>query len=109
SAYSVYLEHLVEMGYIGFGCFLWLITVTLNYGIRQLSRLRQTRDPRGFYLLTAIAAAASLAFHGFVDTVWYRPQINTVWWLILAIIASFYDNLETEENNRDNPSDLVLE
>ncbi|MEL6910746.1 MAG: IctB family putative bicarbonate transporter [Cyanobacteria bacterium J06643_13] len=109
SAYSVYLEHLVEMGYIGFGCFLWLITVTLSYGIRQLSRLRQTRDPRGFYLLTAIAAAASLAFHGFVDTVWYRPQINTVWWLVLAIIASFYDNLETEENNRDNPSDLVLE
>ena len=96
SAYSVYLEHVVEMGYLGFGCFLWLITVTINHGVRQLDRLRQSRNKRGIYLLAATAAAISLAFHGFVDTVWYRPQINTVWWLILAIIASFYDNFEDE-------------
>ena len=92
SAYSVYLEHLVEMGYLGFGCFLWLITVTLNHGIRQLVRLRQSRNKQGIYLIAAIAATASLAFHGLVDTVWYRPQINIVWWLMLAIIASFYDD-----------------
>ena len=92
SAYSVYLEHIVEMGYIGFGCFLWLIAVTINHGIKQLNNLRQNRNQRGFYLIAAIAATASLAFHGLVDTVWYRPQINTIWWLMLAIIASFYDN-----------------
>ncbi|BAZ45921.1 O-antigen polymerase [Chondrocystis sp. NIES-4102] len=92
SAYSVYLEHIVEMGYLGFGCFLWLLTVTFNHGIRQIIQLRQTRNISGFYLIAAIAATASLAFHGFVDTVWYRPQINTIWWLLLAIIASFYDD-----------------
>ena len=93
SAYSVYLEHVVEMGYIGFGCFIWLVAVTLNYGVRQLDRLRQSKNKRGFYLIAAIAATASLAFHGFVDTVWYRPQINVIWWLLLAIIASFHDDL----------------
>lgn len=92
SAYSVYLEHVVEMGYLGFSCFLWLLAVTFNHGLRQLSRLRQKRNKRGIVLIAAIAATASLAFHGFVDTVWYRPQINTVWWLMLAIIASFYDD-----------------
>ena len=92
SAYSVYLEHLVEMGYLGFGCFLWLITVTLNHGISQLVRLRQSRNKQGIYLIAAIAATVSLAFHGLFDTVWYRPQINTLWWLMLAIIASFYDD-----------------
>ena len=91
SAYSVYLEHIVEMGYIGFGCFLWLISVTIDSGIRQLHRLRASRNQRGIYLIAAIAATVSLGFHGFVDTVWYRPQINTIWWLVLAIIASFYD------------------
>ncbi|WP_019507823.1 IctB family putative bicarbonate transporter [Pleurocapsa sp. PCC 7319] len=96
SAYSVYLEHIVEMGYIGFGCFLWLIAVTFNHGMRQLARLRQSKSKRGFYLLGAIAATAALAFHGFVDTVWYRPQINTIWWLVLAIIASFYDDIKSE-------------
>ena len=93
SAYSVYLEHVVEMGYIGFGCFIWLVAVTLNYGVRQLDRLRQSKNKRGFYLIAAIAATASLAFHGFVDTVWYRPQINVIWWLLLAIIASFHNDL----------------
>lgn len=93
SAYSIYLEHIVEMGYLGFGCFLWLVTVTCNHGLQQLSRLRQTKNKRGLYLIAAIAATVSLAFHGFVDTVWYRPQINTVWWLILAIVASFYEDV----------------
>ena len=77
----------------------WLITVTINHGVRQLVRLRQSKNKRGIYLIAAIAATVSLGFHGFVDTVWYRPQINTIWWLMLAIIASFYDdyqNLKTE-------------
>ena len=91
SAYSVYLEHIVEMGYLGFGCFVWLIAVTFNHGVRQLNYLIESRDRRGMYLIAAIAAIASLAFHGLVDTVWYRPQINTLWWLVLAIIASFDD------------------
>ena len=28
--------------------------------------------------------------HGLVDTVWYRPQVNTLWWLMIALIASYY-------------------
>ncbi len=96
SAYSVYLEHIVEMGYLGLGCFLWLLAATFTHGIRQLVRLRSAKNKRGIYLIAAIAATVSLAFHGIVDTVWYRPQINTIWWLILAIIASFYDDLESE-------------
>jgi len=109
SAYSVYLEHIVEMGYLGFSCFLWLIIVTINHGVRQLNYLRQSKNKRGIYLLAAIAATASLAFHGLVDTVWYRPQINVVWWLILAIIASFYDDLGTEENNLGDRSNFIPE
>ena len=99
SAYSVYLEHIVEMGYLGFGCFLWLLAVTFNYGIRQIARLRSNKDRRGIYLIAAVAATVSLAFHGFVDTVWYRPQINTIWWLVLAIVASFYDDVDYSRFN----------
>ncbi len=99
SAYSVYLEHLVEMGYIGFSCFVWLIVATINHGVRQLIRLRQSRNKQGIYLIAAIAATVSLGFHGFVDTVWYRPQINTIWWLMLAIIASFYDDYRFDSSS----------
>jgi putative inorganic carbon (HCO3(-)) transporter len=91
SAYSIYLEHLVEMGYIGLGCFLWLIAITINHGIFQLNRLRQTRNSQGLWLIAALAAIAGWSIHGFVDTVWYRPQISTLWWFVLAIIASYYE------------------
>ncbi|MEW6493768.1 MAG: IctB family putative bicarbonate transporter [Cyanobacteriota bacterium] len=90
SAYSILLEVAVETGLIGFSCFLWLLIVTVNQGIEQLNRLRTLANPDGFFLMGAIASMFGMLAHGFVDTVWYRPQVNTLWWLTIAIIASFY-------------------
>ncbi|MGK7934308.1 MAG: IctB family putative bicarbonate transporter [Xenococcaceae cyanobacterium] len=97
SAYSIFLEHLVEMGYLGLGCFLWLIAVTCNQGIRQINRLRKLKDRQGLWVIAATAAIVGMLAHGVVDTVWYRPQINTLWWFMLAIIASQWETVETEE------------
>jgi putative inorganic carbon (HCO3(-)) transporter len=90
SAYSIFLEVLVETGFIGFACFLWLLVVTFNQGVQQLRRMRALANPDGFWLIGAIAAMTGILSHGFVDTVWYRPEINTLWWLMVAIIASYY-------------------
>lgn len=90
SAYSVVLEILVETGMIGLLSFLWLLLVTVQQGWRQLQRLRQLRNSQGFWLIAAIATLAGMMAHGVVDTVWYRPQINTLWWFVVALIASFY-------------------
>ena len=90
SAYSIYLEHIVEMGFLGFGAFMWLIVVSLNQGVSALQGLQRQNNLQGFWLIGAIAATAGLLAHGVVDTVWYRPQINCLWWLMLGIIASFY-------------------
>jgi putative inorganic carbon (HCO3(-)) transporter len=90
SAYSILLEVAVETGLIGFSCFLWLLIVTVNQGIHQLNRLRTLANRDGFFLMAAIATMFGMLAHGFVDTVWYRPQVNTLWWLTIAIIASFY-------------------
>lgn len=90
SAYSIYLEVLVETGVIGFTCFLWLLLVTLNLGWSQLQRLRSLADPQGFWLMAAIASLLGMMGHGLVDTVLYRPEVNTLWWLMIALMASFY-------------------
>lgn len=90
SAYSIYLEHIVEMGFLGFGAFMWSIVVTFNQGALALQRLRLYNNVQGFWLIGAIAATVGLLAHGVVDTVWYRPQINCLWWLMLGLIASFY-------------------
>ena len=92
SAYSVLLEIAVETGFVGLACFLWLLVVTLNQGWVQLMKLRQTRSRDGFWLIGATAVIVGMLAHGAVDTVWYRPEINTVWWLMVALIASFYSN-----------------
>jgi putative inorganic carbon (HCO3(-)) transporter len=88
SSYSVYLETLVETGAIGFACFLWLLVTTIAQGIYRVRLLRDRMDSQGFWLMGAIAAMAGILSHGFVDTVWYRPQISTLWWLLLGLIAS---------------------
>lgn len=89
-AYSVFLEILVEAGAIGLVSFLWLLLVILNQGWVQLQRLRWTMSREGYWLMGAIASICGLMAHGLVDTVWYRPPIQTLWWLAVAIVASYY-------------------
>ncbi|HEY9691871.1 MAG TPA: IctB family putative bicarbonate transporter [Oculatellaceae cyanobacterium] len=91
SAYSIVLELAVETGFIGLGCFLWLLIVTFNEGVRQLGRLRKFANDEAFWLMGAIAAMVGLLGHGLFDTVWYRPEVNTLWWFMVALIASYYN------------------
>lgn len=96
SAYSIFLEVAVETGLIGLTCFLWLLIVTFNQGVQQLRRLRALTNSEGFWLMGAIAAMAGMIAHNLFDTVWYRPEVNTLWWLMMAIIASFYVAASTD-------------
>jgi putative inorganic carbon (hco3(-)) transporter len=90
SAYSVILDTLVETGFIGLSCLIWLICVTVTQGVRQITALRDNNDAQGFWLIGAIAAMMGILTHGFVDTVFHRPEVSTLWWLMVAIIASHY-------------------
>lgn len=90
SAYSILLEITVEAGLVGLTAFLWLLLVAFNQGFVQLRRLRAMGDPDGFWLIGAITAMAGMMGHGIVDTVWYRPEVSVLWWLSVALVASFY-------------------
>lgn len=93
SAYSVFLETIVETGFLGFTCFMWLIVVALNTGYLQLSRLRKTKNMEGLWLMGAIAAIIGLLTQGLFDTVFYRPEVNTLWWFMVALVASYWQPL----------------
>jgi len=90
SAYSVYLETLVETGVVGFASLMWLIVLIFQQGWGQLRQLRRLQSREVWWLMGAIATIVGTLIHGFVDTVWYRPEINTLWWLMVAIVASYY-------------------
>ncbi|MEO0839003.1 MAG: IctB family putative bicarbonate transporter [Cyanobacteria bacterium J06643_5] len=102
SAYSVLLEVAVETGLIGLFCFLWLLVVTFNSGFVQLRRLRQQRNIEGLWLIAGIVALVGMMGHGLVDTVWYRPQVNTIWWLMVGLVASYWKPLPKTQINRSN-------
>ncbi|YAG13141.1 IctB family putative bicarbonate transporter [Nostoc sp. DSM 114161] len=106
SAYSILLEVAVETGFVGLACFLWLIIVAFNTAFLQMRRLRQLINVEGFWLIGAIATLLGMLAHGTVDTVWYRPEVNTLWWLIVALIASYWTPLAQNQANSSN-SDLA--
>ncbi len=102
SAYSILFEVTLETGFVGLACFLWLIIVTFNTAFLQMRRLRRLRSVEGFWLIGAIAILLGMLAHGTVDTVWYRPEVNTLWWLIVALIASYWIPLAQNQINSSN-------
>lgn len=109
SAYSVLLEIGVETGLIGVTCFFWLMLVALTQAWRCLQLLRQAGSREGFWLLAAAATMIGMLAHGMVDTVWYRPQVSTLWWLMIAIVTSYCAVLHpvaTQEKLRADHPDI---
>ncbi len=96
SAYSVFLETAIEIGLIGLSIFLGLIFTIFSCGLDRLKVMRSEHNLQAFWLIGAIAAIVGMLAHGIVDTVWYRPQINTIWWLMVAIIASSYPSFKQQ-------------
>lgn len=107
SAYSIFLEVAVETGFIGLSCFLWLLIVTFNTAFLQLQRLRKLGRMDGFWLIGTVAAMMGMLAHGAVDTVWFRPEVNSLWWLMVALVASYWTPLTQdrpqEQNSSNNP------
>jgi len=101
SAYSIFLETAVESGFVGLSCFIWLIIVIINTGLVQMRQFLKLRNQDGLWLIGAIAAIFGMLGHGTVDTVWYRPEVNTLWWLMVAIVASYWNPL-TENRGEIN-------
>ena len=42
------------------------------------------------YVLAALVSIVGILLHGFVDTVFFRPQIQFTFWIMVAVIRSFY-------------------
>jgi putative inorganic carbon (hco3(-)) transporter len=89
-AYSVPLELTVETGIIGVICYGWLIFSIFRQAWIALNRLRSDRNMDGLWIIAAIATIVGMMTHGLFDTVWYRPQVQLLWWLAIAIISSFF-------------------
>lgn len=82
-AYSVPLEIAVEQGLIGLTAFVILIKSMLTTTALQLhdTRIQLTQK---LWLGGIGIALLGFVFHGFFDTIWYRPSVQVLFWFFVA-------------------------
>lgn len=86
SSYCVFLEIAVESGIFALIAFLGFLFVMLKSAIRFVL---STTDLKAAVLVAiAITSVIATMVHGFVDTVFFRPQLQFVFWAMAAIISS---------------------
>jgi len=53
-------------------------------------------------LVNGSATLLGMLAHNVADTVWYRPEVNTLWWLMVALIASYSHISAQEQTKRES-------
>jgi len=87
-SYSVPLELTLETGLIGSLTFAWFLLVLWDHGWRCWRSTVGSRNPQGLWVAAGLAACTGMMAHGLVDTIWYRPQVQILWWLAVALITA---------------------
>jgi len=82
SAYNIYLEIAVESGIFALIAFIGFVFSIIRNALKNLSNL---------YILAALVSITGILIHGIVDTVFFRPQIQFTFWIMIAIIRSLHD------------------
>jgi len=84
-AYCVPLEVAVEAGIFGLMAFIWIL---LLCGIKSVKYINSNNLIENKVIVTAcLIGITGMMAHGFVDTIWYRPQVNLIFWLLVAVLA----------------------
>jgi putative inorganic carbon (HCO3(-)) transporter len=82
----------VESGLLGLGAFLALTGTILHRSWQNLSYLMKQPCPQTFLLMGILAGMAGTMIHGLVDTLWFRPQVQMLWWFSVALVLGTYDS-----------------
>lgn len=86
SAYNIFLEIAVESGIFALIAFLGFIITNLVDGIKII--LKSTNTKQVIFLSAAVISICALMVHGLVDTVFFRPQLQFIFWTMAAVISA---------------------
>lgn len=84
SAYSIFLETAVEGGIFALIFYVLFAGSLLLQGIKSFFALKNIKMQ--IMLAAGIMSIIGVLVHGFVDTVYFRPQIQLIFWLSAAIV-----------------------
>ncbi|EKE04622.1 MAG: heptosyltransferase family [uncultured bacterium] len=85
--YSVPLEIAVESGIFGLLIFSWLILFSFIKGVKYICNKANLLENK-IIVSSCLIGITGLMTHGLVDTIWYRPQVNLIFWMLIAILCT---------------------
>lgn len=83
SAYNIYLETAVESGIFALLTFIVFVGFNISRAIKYI--IKHT-NANSIYIAIALISLSGILIHGFVDTVFFRPQIQFVFWMMIGVI-----------------------
>lgn len=86
SAYNIFLETAVESGIFALIAFLGFLITLIKNCIKYILKADNIKNV--IFISTAVISICAVMVHGFVDTVFFRPQIQFVFWTMVAIVSS---------------------
>ena len=95
-AYSVPLEIAVETGIFGFLVFFAFIILMLINGAKYICQNQSIRGK--IYVAICLSSITGIMAHGLFDTIFFRPQVQFIFWTIMALLNG---TLSKKENNID--------
>ncbi len=87
SAYNIFLEIAVESGIFALIAYLGFLVTLIHDGVKFV--LKSTNTEAVIFVSTALISICAVSIHGLVDTVFFRPQIQFVFWTMVAVIRVF--------------------
>lgn len=92
SSYSVFLELAVESGIFALLAFLAFLG---TMGYKAIRFILNSPDLKmSLIVAVSISSIFAVMVHGFVDTVFFRPQIQVVFWTMVAFVSSVLRSTE---------------
>ena len=83
SAYNIYLETAVESGVFALASFVSFLGINIYKAVKFIFK---NKIVDSVYVLAALLSLTGMLTHGFVDTVFFRPQIQFTFWIMIGII-----------------------
>ena len=100
SAYNIYLEIAVESGIFALISFLVFLIMLCVDAVKYILK---SCDYENIILISmCMIAIWSMLFHGIVDTVFFRPQLQFLFWTFVAVISSLLPNNITKNSTLVN-------
>lgn len=86
SAYNIFLEIAVESGIFALAAFLGFLFVYIKDAVHFI--LNSVDAQKIIFVSVGLISVLAVMFHGFVDTVFFRPQIQFVFWTMVAVVSA---------------------